>query len=98
MSKFTKEMINDYADKLLIGLTDEENKTVLEEFNKIEKSMDLINQIPNIKEVEPMSYPFEIELVNLRDDTPESSLPIEDILKNCDDYEGREVIVPKVVN
>ena len=23
---------------------------------------------------------------------------IEDILKNCDDYEGREVIVPKVVN
>jgi aspartyl/glutamyl-tRNA(Asn/Gln) amidotransferase C subunit len=98
MSKFTKEMINDYADKLLIGLTDEENKTVLEEFNKIEKSMDLINQIPNIKEVEPMSYPFEIELVNLRDDTPEISLPIEDILKNCDDYEGREVIVPKVVN
>ena len=24
MSKFTKEMVNDYADKLLIGLTDEE--------------------------------------------------------------------------
>ena len=26
MSKFTKEMVNDYADKLLIGLTDEENE------------------------------------------------------------------------
>ena len=26
MSKFTKEMVNDYADKLLIGLTEEENK------------------------------------------------------------------------
>ena len=25
MSKFTKEMVNDYADKLLIGLTEEEN-------------------------------------------------------------------------
>ena len=29
MSKFTKEMIADYADKLLIGLTEEENKTLL---------------------------------------------------------------------
>ena len=29
MSKFTKEMVDDYADKLLIGLTDEENKMVL---------------------------------------------------------------------
>ncbi len=28
MSKFTKEMVNDYADKLLIGLTDEENELV----------------------------------------------------------------------
>ena len=43
MSKFTKEMINDYADKLLIGLTEEENETLLKEFSQIEKSMDLIN-------------------------------------------------------
>ena len=43
MSKFTKEMITDYADKLLIGLTDEENKTLLEEFQVIEARMDLIH-------------------------------------------------------
>ena len=30
MSKFTKDMIDDFADKLLIGLTDEENKILLE--------------------------------------------------------------------
>ena len=29
MSKFTREMIDDYANKLLIGLTEEENKVVL---------------------------------------------------------------------
>ena len=29
MSKFTKEMVNDYADKLLIGLTEEENKIIV---------------------------------------------------------------------
>ena len=29
MNKFTKEMVNEYADKLLIGLTEEENKMEL---------------------------------------------------------------------
>ena len=42
--KFTKEMVDDYADKLLIGLTDEENKMVLDEFAGIDKNIDLINE------------------------------------------------------
>ena len=29
MSKFTKEMVDDYAEKLLIGLTPEENKMAI---------------------------------------------------------------------
>ena len=60
MSKFTKEMIADYADKLLIGLTEEENKTLLEEFQVIEARMDLINEIEGLNEIEPMHYPFTI--------------------------------------
>ena len=38
MSKFTSEMVNEYADKLLIGLTEEENKQVLDEFEIIDKN------------------------------------------------------------
>ena len=56
MNKFTKEMVNDYADKLLIGLTEEENKMVLEEFELIDANINLINQIPNIESVEPMTH------------------------------------------
>ena len=97
MSKFTKEMINDYADKLLIGLTEEENETLLKEFSQIEKSMDLISNIPNISEVEPMDFPIDYTIDSLSEDNPNPEIPIEDLLKNCDDYEGREVIVPKVV-
>ena len=43
MSKvvFTEELVNEYADKLLIGLTEEENKQVLDEFEDIDKSIDL---------------------------------------------------------
>ena len=98
MSNFTKEMIDDYADKLLIGLTEEERTNIQEEFDEIEKNMDLINKIPNIKDAEPLSYPFEMVLDDLRsDDEAGEEIPIEELLKNCDQYEGREVEVPKVV-
>ena len=43
--KFTSEMVDDYADKLLIGLTEEENKMVLEEFDIIDKNINIINEI-----------------------------------------------------
>lgn len=98
MSNFTKEMIDNYADKLLIGLTEEERSNIQEEFDEIEMNMNLINKISNIKDVEPLSYPFEMILDDLRsDDEIADNLPIEDILRNCDQTEGREVEVPKVV-
>jgi hypothetical protein len=48
-------MIDDYADKLLIGLTDDENNMVLKEFDVIEKSMEKIANMPDIEKVEPMT-------------------------------------------
>ena len=44
-TKFTKEMVDDYADKLLIGLTAEENQMVLDEFSVIDESINVINNI-----------------------------------------------------
>lgn len=97
MNKFTKEMVDAYADKLLIGLTDEENKMVLDEFEIIDKNIDLINEIEGIELVEPMTHTLDDFTYELREDVVEDSIPIEELLKNCDDYEGREVVVPKVV-
>ena len=97
MSKFTKEMVNDYADKLLIGLTEEENKQVLDEFDIIDKNIDIINKIPNIENVEPMTHCLDRCIYELREDKVESSVPIEELLQNCDDVKGREIKVPKVV-
>lgn len=98
MSKFTKEMVDDYSNKLLIGLTEEENKMVLEEFEIIDKQIDLINQIPNINDVEPMAHCLDSFECVLREDTIEDSVGIDLLLQNCDDYEGREIVVPRVVN
>ena len=97
MSKFTKEMVDDYADKLLIGLTPEENKMVLDEFEVIDKNCDMVNAIPNISEVEPMTHCLDDFVVELRDDEEEDSVPIEDLLKNADETSDREIELPKVV-
>lgn len=98
MSKFTAEMVDDYAEKLLIGLTREENKQVLDEFEIIDANIDLINQIPNISQVEPMSFCLDDFEYELREDVVEESIPIEDLLANCDVYTDREVEVPRVVD
>ena len=97
MGKFTSEMVNDYADKLLIGLTDEENKMVLDEFEIIDKNIDIINEIHDIENVEPMSHCLDDFEFELREDKVEDSIAIDDLLANCDDATDREVSVPKVV-
>lgn len=97
MAKFTKEMVTDYADKLLIGLTEEETKMVLDEFDIIDKNIDLINEIPNIENVEPMTHCLDNFIYELREDEVEESIDIDDLLSNCDDYLDDEVKVPKVV-
>ena len=97
MAKFTREMVTDYADKLLIGLTDSETKMVLDEFEVIDKNIDLINKIPNISEVEPMTHCLDRTIDFLREDEIEDSIDIDDILSNSDDVQDDQVKVPKVV-
>ncbi len=95
--KFTKEMVDDYAEKLLIGLTDEENKMVLDEFEIIDETINMINEIDKIENVEPMTHTLDDFEYELREDVIEESCSIDDILSNCDLHNGREIEVPKVV-
>ena len=97
MNKFTKEMVDDYAEKLLIGLTDEENKMVLDEFEAIDKNIDLINEIPDIEKIEPMTHALDDFVFELREDVAKEPIPIEDALRNAGATDGREIEVPKVV-
>ena len=90
-------MVDDYADKLLIGLTEEENKMVLDEFNIIDSDIAKVMEIDNIESVEPMTHTLDDFEYELREDVIEESVDIDDLLKNCDDYINDEVRVPKVV-
>ena len=94
---FTKEVVDSLADKLLIGLTEEENQMVLDEFEVIDKTINIINEIDGIENVEPMTHTLDDFEFELRDDIPEESVPIEELLSNCDVHSAREIEVPKVV-
>ncbi len=97
MSKFTKELVDDLAAKLLIGLSPEENQMVLDEFAIIDEELSKVDSFPDIKKIEPMTHTLDDFTFTLREDVASESIPIEEALKNCDKTEGREVEVPKVV-
>lgn len=97
MNKFTKEMVDEYANKLLIGLTAEENQMVLDEFSVIDESINVINNIKYIDKVEPMTHCLDDFTYELREDEVIESVDIDDLLSNCDVHTDREVEIPKVV-
>lgn len=97
--KFTSEMVDMYADKLLIGLSREENEMVLEEMGEIDADLNkYINNLAGIETVEPMSWCLDREITTLRDDEIEESIPIEKALANSDRTTDREIEIPKVVS
>ena len=96
-TKFTKEMVNDYAEKLLIGLTEEEANMELEEFSVIDETINKINDIEGIEKIKPMTHCLDDFIYELREDIEEESIPIEELLQNCDEHTEREVEVAKVV-
>ena len=97
MPKFTKELVDSLAEKLLIGLSDEENKLIIDEFAIIDENISKVAKIKDIEKVPVMTHCLDDFTFELRIDASTPSVPIEDLLKNCDSYEGREVEVPKVV-
>ncbi len=96
-SGFTQEKVDKLADLLLIGLTEEENKMVFEEFEIIDANINKINEIEGIKNVLPMTHTLDDFVCVLRDDVADDSVPLDEILANCDDTEDGCVSVPKVV-
>lgn len=97
MSKFNKEMINQYAEKLLIKLSSEENEMVLNEFDAIEERMNLINNIPGLDKYEIMLHPYVLTDINLRLDIALDSISIVEAFSNSDKVNDREVEIPRVV-
>ncbi len=93
----TKEKLKDYANKLMFDMEDSEYETLLGEFDVIEKQMELVANLEGIKDVKPMTFPFEMDYVELRNDEDTKTVDYMDALSNAKDVKGREIKVPKVV-
>lgn len=92
-----KETLVMLANKLMFTMNDSEYDTLLEEFDTMIKQMDLIGKIDGIENVEPMSYPFLLDDVVLREDEVIDELKIDDILVNSGSNLYNQVKLPKVV-
>lgn len=94
MDKDTLKML---ANKLMFTMEEDEYDTLLEEFDTMIKQMDLIGEIKEIENVEPMVYPFELSDVCLREDKVVDELEIDEILTNSGSNLYNQVKLPKVV-
>ncbi len=93
----TKEKLKDYANKLMFDMEDSEYETLLKEFDVIEKQMELVANLDGISKVKPMTFPFEMEYVEYREDNNTRTVDYKDALSNAKDVKNREIRVPKVV-
>ena len=93
----TKEKLKDYASKLMFDMDDAGYDRTLEEFETVEKHMDLIGEIEGIQNVEPMTFPYVIYHATLREDEAKDTLTNEEVLANSKDTKANQVKVPKVV-
>lgn len=93
----TKENLKDYAKRLMFDMDEAGYDRTLEEFETIEKHMDLIGKIEGIEKVEPMTFPYKIYHALFREDVAKEGLPVDDVLKNAKDTKADQVKVPKVV-
>ena len=92
-----KNKLKGYANKLMFDMNDNEYETLQSEFDTILKQLDLIEEIENIKNVNPMTFPFMLDEVTLREDQESRNINVDDALSNCHDRKGDEVRVPRVV-
>lgn len=97
MKKVSKELLKEYANKLMFDMSDKQYETLLHEFSDIQKEMEFIGEIPNIDEVEPMTFPFDVTNDYLREDVIEEPLERDVALKNASDVVDGQIRLPKVV-
>ena len=95
----TRDKLEEFAKKLMFEMNEEEYNTLEEEFDVILKQMELIDNIKDINDVEPMTYPFDLEQDDsyLREDVYSNEINFEDMRVNVKEYEDSRVKVPKVV-
>lgn len=92
-----KDKLKEYAQKLMFDMDEKEYETLQKEFDVIIRRMDVIDKIPNLHGVKPMSFPFLLDDRSLRNDEVGDYLTVGEVLSNAKHQVNDQVKVPKVV-
>lgn len=97
MKPVSKEVLKLAASKMMFEMSDQEYDALIKELNVFIKQAEIIGQIPNIDDVEPMTFPFDVSTTYMREDVVEEPLSNEEALKNASDVMDGQIRLPKVV-
>lgn len=97
MKQISEELLSLSAEKLMFEMSDNELKTLYDEFLILIQQMKLIGNIQGVDEVSPMTFPFEVTTSFLREDVAVTPLERDEALKNASDVVDGQIRLPKVV-
>ena len=97
MKAVNKDVLKDAANRLLFDMSDEQYQMLLEEFGVIQDQFKLIGNIDGVDEVSPMTFPFDVTVTYLREDTPSTPLNKDDVLRNAGSTMNGQIKLPKVI-
>jgi aspartyl/glutamyl-tRNA(Asn/Gln) amidotransferase C subunit len=97
MKTITMDVLKDAANRLLFDMSEDEYKTLYEEFGVLTKQMEKIGEIKGLEDYEPMTFPFDCATDYLREDVAETPLPRDEALKNAGNKQDEQIKLPKVV-
>lgn len=97
MKTITMDVLKDAANRLLFDLSDEQYKTLYEEFQTLKKQMEKMGEIKGLDQYEPMTFPFDCSTSYLREDEPTAPLSREEVLENAGNVKDGQIKLPKVV-
>jgi len=95
--KISIEKLKELSSSLYFSMTDGEYENLQKEFDVIISQMDLIGEIKDINNLEPMVFPYIEPTIGLREDEPTEPLKVEEVLKNAPNTMDNNIRVKKVV-
>ena len=96
MSTLSRADVEHVAHLARLGLTEDELSRLEGELNHILDQYAVLAELPT-DDIPPTAQTIELENI-LREDVVQPSLPLEDVLRNAADQDGRFIVVPAIID
>ncbi|MDY4788211.1 MAG: hypothetical protein SO253_02715 [Bacilli bacterium] len=91
------EKLKDLANRIKFDMELEEYQTLQVEFENLLNQMNLIGEIENIDDLEPMTFPYELMGIGYREDIVNDTLTVDEVLSNVKEKQANMIKTKKVV-